>query len=85
MLLLNLSTLQRPVLHTQTCLHTVPELHLDVSTLQSTEYCAALGRVSLKGPDLHLDVSPLQSPVVHLDVSTLQGPELHLDVSKPQG
>jgi len=54
-LLLGLSTLQRRV------------LHLDVSTLQRHV--------------LHIDVSTLQKPVLNLDVSTLQRSLLHLDVS----
>jgi hypothetical protein len=36
---------------------------------------------TLKGPELHLDVSALQRSVLLLEVSTLQGPELYLDVS----
>ncbi len=36
---------------------------------------------TVKGPELHLDVSALQRNLLLLDVSTLQGPELYLDVS----
>jgi hypothetical protein len=32
------------------------------------------------GPELHLDVSTLQRPVLLLEVSTPNGPELHLNV-----
>ena len=39
---------------------------------------------SLQGPELHLDVSGQQEPVLLLNVSTLQRPELHLDVSGQQ-
>jgi hypothetical protein len=40
-----------------------------------------LGRVYTLGPELHKDLSTLQSPVLHLDVFTLQEPDLHLDRS----
>ncbi len=57
MLLLDLSTLRMPVLH---------------SDLSNTV------------PELHLDLSALQSPVLHLDGFPLQGTELHGDVSAQQ-
>jgi hypothetical protein len=38
-----------------------------------------LGRVYTLGPELHKDLSTLQSPVLHLDVFALQEPDLHLD------
>jgi hypothetical protein len=47
-------------------------LLLDVS-IYTTETCAALERVYTLGPELHLDVSTVQSPVFHLDVFNLQG------------
>ena len=37
-----------------------------------------------QGPELHLNVSALQRPVLLLEVSTTQGPELHLDLSALQ-
>ena len=40
-----------------------------------------LRRVYTLGPELHKDLSTLQSPVLHLDVFTLQEPDLHLDRS----
>jgi hypothetical protein len=43
-------------------------------TLYTTETCAVLGRVYTLGPELHLDVSTLQIPVLHLEVFPLQGP-----------
>ncbi len=67
-LYLNVSTLQKPLLHAPawTCLHHrgLSCMHLDVSTPQ--------------GPELHLAVSTQQGPELHLDVSTAtpQGPEL---------
>ncbi len=48
-------------------------LHLDISGQQEW------------GPELHLDVSTPQSPLLHLeDGSTKQWPELHLTVSGQQ-
>ncbi len=35
-------------------------------------------------PELHLNVSALQRPVLLLEVSTTQEPELHLDLSALQ-
>ncbi len=37
-----------------------------------------------QGPELHLDVSTLQRPVLHLEVSTPQPLKLHLDLSTLQ-
>jgi hypothetical protein len=56
---------------------------LDLS-IYTTDTCAALGRVYTLGPELHLDVSTQQIPVLHLDLFPLQGPLLHLDVSTVQ-
>ncbi len=52
-------------------LHLPQCVHSDVSTH---------GRVYILGPELHKDLSTLQSPVLHLDVFTLQEPDLHLDI-----
>jgi hypothetical protein len=50
----------------------------------TTETCAAHSEYKL-WPELHIDVSTLQSTVLHIDMSTSQEPELHLDMSTPQG
>ncbi len=42
----------------------------------TTEACAAPGGVYTQGPELHLNVSALQRPVLLLEVSTPQGPKL---------
>ena len=65
--IIDVSTLQRPVLFLGLSTLQRRVLHLDVSTLQRHV--------------LHIDVSTLQRPVLNLDVSTLQRSLLHLDVS----
>ena len=50
----------------------------------TTEACAAPGGEYTQGPELQLDVSALQRPVLLLEVSTLQELELHLNVSAQQ-
>jgi hypothetical protein len=55
-LCLELSLLQRPVLHLNVSTLQKQVLHIDVSRLQR--------------PVLHLDVSTLQRSVLHLDIST---------------
>ena len=65
--IIDVSTLQRPVLHLGLSTLQRRVLHLDVSTLQRHV--------------LHIDVSTLQKHVLNLDVSTLQRSLLHLDVS----
>jgi hypothetical protein len=42
--------------------------HLVEKIILSTEACAELGRVYTLGPELHKDLSTLQSPVLHLVV-----------------
>jgi hypothetical protein len=66
--IIDLSTLQRPVLLLGLSTLQRRVLHLDVSTLQRHV--------------VHIDVSTLQRPVLNLDVSTLQRSLLHLNVSK---
>ncbi len=70
-------------LHLAVCGQQLPVLLLDLATLQSL-YCT-LGPVYKLWPELHMDVSTLQSPVLHIDMSSSQEPELHLDLSTPQG
>jgi len=65
--IIDVSTLQRPVLLLGLSTLQRRVLHLDVSTLQRHV--------------LHIDVSTLQRPMLNLDVSTLQRSLLHLDVS----
>jgi hypothetical protein len=65
-LLLDMSTPQRPEMHLDVPGQQEPMLLLDMSTPQ--------------GPDLHLDGFGQQEPMLLLNVSTLQGPKLHLDV-----
>jgi hypothetical protein len=65
--IIDVSTLQRPVLLLGLSTLQRRVLHLDVSTLQRHV--------------LHIDVSTLQKPVLNLDVSPLQRSLLHLDVS----
>ncbi len=44
--------------------------------------CAILGPVCTLGPELHVDLSALQCPVLHLDGFPLStGPKLHMDMS----
>jgi hypothetical protein len=52
--------------------------------IYTTDGCAALGSVYTLRPELHLDLSALQSSMLHLGKFLLQGPELHLDVCKKQ-
>jgi hypothetical protein len=66
-----------------------PELHLEVSTVYTTEAFIAPGRVytteafiapgrvsSPQWPELHLDVSTPQRPLLHLEVSVQQSLEV---------
>ncbi len=57
-----------------------PELHLDVSTLQGL---CCTWKCLHTVPELHLNMSGQQEPVLPVDVSTLEGPVLHLEFSTP--
>jgi hypothetical protein len=50
----------------------------------TTEACAAPGGEYTQGPELQLDVSALQRPMLLLEVFTPPGLELHLNVSAQQ-
>jgi hypothetical protein len=65
LLQLDVSTLQRPV------------LHLGVSTPQGL-FCTLMNLFGQQEPELRLDVSTQQRLVLLLVLSTPQGPELHL-------
>jgi hypothetical protein len=81
-LLLDVSTLQRPVLNLDVYTQQGPELHLDMSGQQ--EPVLLLDMSTPQGLDLHLDVSTQQGPEWHWDMSGQQEPVLLLDVSTPQ-
>jgi hypothetical protein len=69
---------------------TVPHFSISIGAFAvservfTTEACAAPGGVYKQGPELQLDVSALQRPVLLLEVSTPQELELHLNVSAQQ-
>jgi len=66
--LLDVSTLQRPVLILELSTPQGPELHLDVSTIQMP--VLLLGVFTPQWPELHLDLSTQQRPLLLLDLST---------------
>ncbi len=72
MLLLDLYTLQRPVLYWGDL-----STHWGLSFTWTCLHCRVLYRawtcLNHTGPELHLDVSTIQSHVLHLDMSTLLG------------
>ncbi len=69
---------------------TVPHFSISIGAFAvservfTTEACDAPGGVYTQGPELQLDVSALQRPVLLLEVSTPQELELHLNVSAQQ-
>jgi hypothetical protein len=74
------STLQRPLLLLDISTKQRPELYLE--RVWRTGACAGLDMSILHniGPELHLHLSTLQRPLLHLGVFTPQGPKLHLDL-----
>ncbi len=69
---LDVSALQRNVLHGQVSKPQGTELHLDVSTIQRPVLLLNVSRVTPQGLELHLNFL-LQRPVLHLDLSTPRG------------
>jgi hypothetical protein len=77
---LDVSTLQRSLLHLDLSDQQKPALLLD-SWSMPKDHKLHLDVSKLQRQRLHLDFSGQEKPVLVLDESTTQGPELHLDVS----
>ncbi len=81
--LLDLPTLlHRDLCCTWTCLYH-RGLRSILTCLDNKSLCWS-GRSIPQGPELHLDVSGQQEPLLLLDVATQQGTELHLDLPRQQ-
>ena len=82
MLLLEVSTLKRSVLHLNESTPQLHELHLDVPGEQKS--VLLLGMSSSQELELNLEVYTTQRPGLHMDLSTPLGRELHMNASDAQ-
>jgi hypothetical protein len=69
----DVSTLQRPVLHLDVPTPQRPELHLDLSTLQRPSCVSPGGAYTTEALAASADLTTLQKPLLQMDVPTPQG------------